>query len=324
MRYTHVLNYVASTIWAILPAKLSEIFAVLATRAAGHEFTDSEIRARLGDDRSIGRTSESPSRRLAVLPIHGTIAHRIGSMADSSGGISCERIARYFRQAVADDTIDTVLLDIDSPGGTVPGVSELAAEIYAARPRVRIVAAVNDHCCSAAYWLAAQAHEIVSIPSGTAGSIGVFAAHTNLQKALEKEGVEITLLQYGTRKTEGNPFQPLSDETRAHLQRQIDQAGTQFVADVARGRGLSPAQVRERYGDGRCFIGDDAVRAGLVDRIELPDQTVARLVAAPELQATLQAKRVELARAMLAPQYAAQRRALAAALAGGHSRPRDL
>lgn len=275
MKYPHIVSYVANTIWAITPEKLHELLAVLAFRAAGHEFSAEEIQARIGTP-----PAAAPARRgaVAVLPIRGVIAHRAGGLEESSGGSSTERIQSQFRQLLADDQVGTILLDVDSPGGTVPGVAELAETIAAARGQKPIVAMANSMMASAAYWIASQADEIVSIPSGTIGSIGVFTAHQDLSRALELEGIKVTLLSAGKFKTEGNPFGPLSDEARGVIQARVDAAYDNFVKAVASGRGASQKAVRDGYGQGRALSAPDALKAGLIDRIGTMDETIGRLV----------------------------------------------
>lgn len=277
MKYERVLAYVAETPWAILPAKLHEVLSVLAYRAAGHEFTAAEIRARIGEP-----SGSAPAMKrgggVAVLPIRGVIAHRGGSLEESSGGTSTERLTAMLRQVVADDSIGTIVLDVDSPGGTVPGVHELAAEIFAARGSKRIVAVANSVMASAAYWLASQADEIVSIPSGLVGSIGVFAAHEDVSGALEKEGIKVTLVSYGKYKTENNPFEALTAEGLAQMQGRVNQAGDRFVADVARGRGVSVSAVRNGFGQGRALSATEARSVGLIDRIGTLDSVVANSI----------------------------------------------
>jgi len=275
MRYERIARYVAETLWAITSEKMADLLSVLAYRASGQEFTPEEIKARIGDGG--GNSGPSQDGTVAVVPIRGVIAHRMGGMDESSGGTSTERIGAMLTQIAADPSIKTILYDIDSPGGTVPGVQELAAQMFALRGVKRQVAQVNSMAASAAYWLASQADEIVSIPSGVAGSIGVFAAHEDLSAALEKEGVKVSLISAGKYKVAGNPFEPLSEDERAVLQARVDTAYTQFVKDVARGRGVTPAAVRGGYGEGRVLDAKDAKAAGLIDRIATMDETIARL-----------------------------------------------
>jgi ClpP class serine protease len=99
---------------------------------------------------------------------------------------------------------------------------------------------------------------------------------------LGKEGVKVTLVKFGEFKVENNPFEDLTANGLDQLQRRVNQAGEQFVADVARGRGKTPAFVRSHYGDGRVFSGRDAVAAGLVDRMSTLDDVLAETAAAPD------------------------------------------
>ena len=285
MKYSHIARYVAETPWAILPSKLTELLSVLAFRAAGHEFTAEEIEARLGDSGASGQALQAAAgarpaagRDIAIIPVRGVIAHRMGSMDDTSGGTSCERIGALIDQVAGDPNIPTIVYDFDTPGGTVPGVQELAAKMFALRGEKTQIAMINGMACSAGMWLAAQCDEIVSIPSGLAGSIGVFTAHEDLSAALEKEGITITLISAGKYKTENNPFEPLTDEGRAVLQGRVDAAYGQFVKDVARGRGVSAADVRKGYGEGRALSAKDAKAAGLIDRIATMDEVIGKLV----------------------------------------------
>ena len=276
MKYTRIAQYVSDALWAITPVKLAELVSVLAFRAAGHEFTPEEIQARVGDGQ--GNPRQSSPRGVAIIPIRGVLANRMSGMEDSSGGASAEQIGAMVDQVAADPNIGTILYDIDSSGGTVPGISELAAKMFALRGQKKQIAQVNDRAASAAYWLASQCDEIVSIPSGTAGSIGVFSAHQDLSKALEQEGINVTLISAGKHKLEGSPFAPLTDEAKAVMQARVDDAYAQFVKDVARGRGVSQMSVRDGYGHGRALGAKDALKAGMIDSIGTMDTTLARLV----------------------------------------------
>jgi signal peptide peptidase SppA len=278
VKYQNVVGYVGSTQWAMLPAKMQELLSVLAFRAAGHTFTPEEIKARIGD----GSESPTPTSRgaIAIIPLRGVIAHRMGTMDESSGGMSAERFAAMVRAAAADPNVGTILIDCDSPGGTIPGVPEAADAVYQARDSKRVVAVANSMMASAAYWIASQANEIVAIPSaieGKIGSIGAFFVHQDLSQALENEGIKTTLIYAGDHKVDGSPFAPLSDERKAELQAMADATHLQFMKTVARGRGVSLSAVRSGFGQGRALSAVDAKAAGMVDRIEPFDQTIARL-----------------------------------------------
>lgn len=286
MKYIHVLAYVAQTPWAILESKMDDLLEVLAYRAAGHVFTAEEIQARLGPPAP--SAAPNAGEGVAIIPLRGVIAHRMGSMSESSGGMSAERFTAMMQQAAADPRVAAILIDVDSPGGTIPGVLEAADAVYQARETKKVVAIANSVMASAAYWIASQAHELVAIPSAldpSIGAIGAFMVHQDVSAALEKEGIKTTVIKAGKFKAEGL-FEPLSDDRRASLQAVVDGAYAQFVKAVARGRGVAPADVRGGYGEGRALTASDALRAGLIDRIATMDETIARL-ASPQARARI-------------------------------------
>lgn len=216
---------------------------------------------------------------IAVIPIHGMIEHRSSFLLDVFGGTSIEDIRSSLRAAVADPQVSSIVLDIDSPGGGVAGVTELAAEIRAARSSKRIVAVANTTAASAAYWLAAQADHVLVTPSGQVGSIGIFAIHAEMSKALEAEGVTVSIIKAGERKTDGNEYEPLSDAARAEMQSRADTYHASFLSDIAKGRRVPPATVAT-YGDGSVFLAGAALKAGLVDGIGTIDDAL-RLASRP-------------------------------------------
>ena len=131
---------------------------------------------------------------------------------------------------------------------------------------------------SAAYWIATAADEVVVSPSGQVGSIGVFAAHEDISKALEDEGVAVTLVSAGKFKTEGTPFQPLSSDARAKMQQMVDEFYGMFTNAVARNRDVATSTVKNGFGEGRMVLAQDAVSAGMADGVATLDQTLARLL----------------------------------------------
>lgn len=280
MKDFNILSYVGRSLWAITEDKWSEMVPALIRHAKGTKLTDDELQAFMG-----GRDAEPAQVRkqgdaVAIVPIRGVIAHRMDAMSASSGGASCEGIKAMLQKAFAEESVGTIVLDVDSPGGTVAGCTELAGWLFEAKGRgtKKVIAVANEEMCSAAYWIASQADEIVAIPSADVGSIGVFAAHKDISEALAKEGIKITLIKSEKFKTEGNPFEPLSDEAAARLQARVDDAGLTFRKDVGRGRGITAAQVRAQYGAGLSFSATDALAAGLIDRIGTMDDVIGKLV----------------------------------------------
>jgi len=197
----------------------------------------------------------------------GTIFPRGSMLAEFFGGMTPDRFSGLLQAAAKDQSVTRIVIDVDSPGGAVAGVPELAAEIRAARGAKPITAVANGLAASAAYWLATQADEVVITPSGEVGSIGVFAAHIDMSRALDQAGITPTLISAGKYKTEGNPYQPLSDEARAAIQARVDDFYGMFVKDVAKGRGVSVDAVRFTFGEGRTVGARQAVDLGMADRV---------------------------------------------------------
>jgi len=300
VRYRHIVREVARKPWAMLPSTLAVMVDLLRYRSAGHRLTRAEIDERIseGQSRSAARRGAArPAGSVAVIPLYGIIAARAAAFqsVSSPNGTSVEEFTQMFRAALADDGVDSILIEIDSPGGSVDLVPELAAEVRAARGKKPIVAIANTLAASAAYWIGSQADELVVTPSGEVGSVGVYAAHEDLSGALEQEGVKVTLISAGKFKTEGNPFEPLSEEALAYFQSQVDDFYSMFVADVAKGRGVAVGDVRDGYGQGRVVSAADAVKAGMADRVATFDDTVARMMrgTAPARRAALEGATVE-------------------------------
>ena len=279
LKYQRIIRAVGATVWGIVPQRLCDIMEVLTFKAQGGELSAEEIRAYVGDKVAAAPRAQTTTGGIAVLSIRGIIAHRIEQVDEISGpgGTSVERFAQRFREAMANDAIGTIVLDIDSPGGSVDGVPELAAEILAARESKRIVAVANTLAASAAYWIGSAASEFSVTPSGEVGSIGVFAAHSDLSRRLEMQGKQVTLIHAGKYKVEGNPFEPLSDEARADVQARVDEVHAMFTKAIAKGRGVEPAAVRGGFGEGRTLGAKAALGERMVDRIETLDEAISRL-----------------------------------------------
>lgn len=275
-RYENVLTFVAGSVWAMEPAALAIILGIIGERAGGYEPTPEEIRERIGvvERAEADMAADSPVR---LIDVNGPIIPRANMFSEMSGATSSEALQAEIRDAAASEDVKSILLRIDSPGGSAFGMPELAAEIRAARDVKPVVAVADAKAASAAYSIAAQASELYVTPSGMVGSIGVYSAHDDISSMQEKLGVKTTLVSAGTYKTEGNPFEPLTEEARAEIQSKVDAFYEMFVSDVAKGRGVPVKTVKEDFGQGRMVLARDAVAAGMADGIATFDQTLARL-----------------------------------------------
>lgn len=259
-----LLAELRSSIWAIEPERLRAFAAHVAEgtlpEAAGRE---QQKRVMAG--------------AVAVLPLVGEIFPKENIWTYFGFGTAASSFARQLREALNDDAVGAVLIDVDSPGGLVAGTPELADAIFSMRGSKPIVATADYLMASAAYWIASAADEIVAAPTAIVGSIGVISMHSDYSRMLEQFGLDITLITAGEHKAEANPFQPLSEDDRSAVQARVDEYYAMFTRAVGKHRGVSPADVRNGYGEGRVLTATAAKAAGMVDRIETLEQTLARL-----------------------------------------------
>jgi signal peptide peptidase SppA len=275
----HLLSFCIEQPWAITRPMLAVVANVLGRRLAATHAELAEVRAAVAP--MPRRTDIGPAPGVAVIPIHGVIAPRMNMMSDISGGTSYHQVRNLLSLAVADPSIRTIVLDLDTPGGSCAGAPECAAAIRAARLKKPIIASVEYQACSAGFWLASSATEIVMAPSAQVGSIGVFTMHEDLSKALEQLGVNVSVISAGKYKTEGSPVAPLSPEARARIQHLVNSTYGRFVADVATGRGITPAAVRAGYGEGAVVTAEDALALGMVNAIATFEGTLERVLTTP-------------------------------------------
>ena len=277
-----------SPVWGVRPETLSVMAGLL--RA-----TEPQVQAALGAAEPPESEAQTTGT-IAVIPLRGLITPRPSLMSLLFGGGGGLQVFRSdLRAAVADDDIDSILIDIDSPGGSTALVAETAAEIRQARRSKPITAIANTIAASAAYWLGSQANEFVVTPSGEVGSIGVFALHEDWSGFDAKAGISTTIVSAGKYKAETHPAKPLSDDAKAHLQESVDDYFGLFLADVAKGRSATAAKVRDGFGEGRMVTAKRAVELGMADRVATYEQTLTALASAPS-----EGRRAELERAPLA------------------------
>jgi signal peptide peptidase SppA len=303
VKYSRIVAEFYRRVWALREETLVSMQDLIRQQSAGVKWSVEEIRERIAaanlasgylghqsmearyivgfDDEPMpmlaaGKRNAAAKGSVAVIPMTGIISHRMSMMSEISGGGggSTQALTAQFRQALEDGNCKAIVFDVDSPGGSVEGVTELASEIYEARKTKPITAVCNAMACSAAYWLASAASDVVCTPSGQCGSIGVYMMLQDESEALKNEGIKITILKAGKYKAEGHPAEPLTDDARNFLQSQVDTVYGMFVKAVAQQRGVSQARVRDGMGQGRSLLATDAVKAGLADRVGTLDDVL--------------------------------------------------
>ena len=234
-----------------------------------------------------GQTPFAMVDGVAVIEVSGVLVHRGAWIGQSSGQTSYEGIAAQLAVATTDPAVRGIALEIDSFGGEVAGVFDLADAIRATRTAKPVWAFVAEHAFSAGYALASQADRIILPRTGAVGSIGVVVMHADLSGQLSDAGVTVTLIHSGSHKVDGNPYQPLPDPVRARIQAEIDSIRALFAETIAAGRGRNLTAEAALATEAECFRGAEAVAAGLADEVSDPASAFAAFAAAVNGRSTI-------------------------------------
>ena len=207
---------------------------------------------------------------LATVRIHGTMLRQVSPRQKAIAAIcgvrlcSMEETAAALLQAAADPVVHTILLDIDSPGGTVNGTPELAQVVRTIAKDKHIYAFTAGQCCSAAYWVASQADVIYAAPSATVGSIGVILPVVDSSALYDRCGLKMEVFSAGKYKSTGMDGTSLTEEQRNRLTQQVNDTWARFKQAVTRRRSISEADM-----EGQTFYGLDAREHHLIDACAL-------------------------------------------------------
>lgn len=263
-----LINVVQDKIWAIRTGKLEEINAYIEARLKKPE----QIKALDFEAKQANAKPEYVydydvlENGTAVISVVGPISKRFNMLQAACGGVSTELLQNTIHKALADEKVNSLILDIESPGGEVDGTKELADFIYNSRGEKPIIAFCNGMMCSAAYWIGSAADKIVTTETGIIGHIGVVSAHYDISKAREMEGVKVTEIYAGKYKRIASSEKPLTAEGKEHLQNMVDDIYAIFVDSVARNRGVSVDEAL-KMADGKEYLGINALKVGLADKL---------------------------------------------------------
>jgi len=266
--------------WAIMANRFEQIIDIYNAHIVGPKIDIAALEARLG--KPLGRNRREligqVTDGVAVLDLEGPLAKRMSSVSAACEGTSTNLIFDYFTQALEDPSVKAIVLNIDSPGGTVDGTMDLARAIYAARGRKPIVALADGCMCSAAYWIGAACDSVwLANDTTVAGSIGVVCTHVDRSEAYKKAGLVVTEITAGEFKRVLTDTKPLTKEGKDFLKSMADDIYTLFVEDISTFRGVPVGQVLDQMAEGRVFMGQKAIAAGLADGVSSLDALISSL-----------------------------------------------
>lgn len=192
--------------------------------------------------------------------------HGVGVVELTGEILTADRFRESLERLQNNDSIKSIVVRIDSPGGAVGASEEIYELIKAARKKKPVVCSLGNFAASGGLYAAAGCEKVVTHRGTITGSIGVILMMPNVTQVLDKVGVGMTVIKSGALKDVGSPFRPMTAEDRAMFQGVVDQAYEQFLTTVAEGRKLEVDVVR-KFADGRIILGEKAVQLGLADEI---------------------------------------------------------
>jgi signal peptide peptidase SppA len=257
-------NYATGTPWAMTEPSLDTVLTIAKREQDSIEAITERLGRPLEHSHQITMYGQT-----AVLPVTGPLFRYANLFTAISGATSYEVLARELGQALDNPAVQSIILDIDSPGGEVNGCAELANLIYQARERKPIIAYCSGDAASGAYWIASSCERIVISETASLGSIGVVGIY---KRSNDAEQFEIVSSQSPYKRLD-----PQDEGDRARLQSRIDALADIFIGAVAKHRGLDPPTVKAQFGQGDLLIGAQAVSQDLADSISTLDQTLQEL-----------------------------------------------
>ncbi len=216
---------------------------------------------------------------IGVIEIHGAMTYKeVEGICGEVDGCSYEGILEDFEEMI-DAGATTIVMDIASGGGQGSHVFEYIEEVrkLCDENNIQLFAYIDECACSAAYAWACIADEVISNPSGQAGSIGVLIALLDTSKAEEKMGIKRIYITAGDEKVPFAADGSFKESFLADLQDQVDKLGTQFVNHVAKYTGLSPETILGFQA--KCFDAEESLQNGLVNNIMTKSEFAAYVAA---------------------------------------------
>jgi signal peptide peptidase SppA len=279
-------SYPLEAVMAIDPMSFDQVFSTL----AGHE---GGLQSRLSAERDSESKPYRMVRSTAQIDIMGPLARRgyEGWFWSIDG---YDFIESRFAAALADPTVESVVLHIDSPGGAASGVFETAARMRAMAKASgkKVVAYADDMAASAAYALATAADEIYLPESGIVGSIGVLGVLAEQSVMLQKLGINVRVVTTGQQKADGHPAVALTEDVVKRYQARVDHLGDLFFALVAEARNMTPRDVKRL--EAGVFQGAAAKAAGLADGVMSFAEVLDTMTSASNAGQTSGKERVEM------------------------------
>lgn len=261
--HPRIMEAICAEPWAITESALRQIAAIAQGSSDMHAVALKRAERLQNAERAGVRDG------VAVIGVTGPVFRYANLFTEMSGATALAELARDLQVAVEDPSVRAILLNMDTPGGQATGIAEFSAAIRAATERKPVWAYVGDMAASAGYWMATGASRIVSSRTGTVGSVGALLT-VDVRK--DDNRVEIVSSQSPNKRADVT-----TEAGRAQVQQWVDALAGVFIADVAKHRGTTEANVLETYGQGGIVFAPDALKVGMVDALGSFESTLAEL-----------------------------------------------
>lgn len=260
MNLYRIQNLLYNKPWLITPSVHQSLVKQFESHMEGKKAFDMPMPEDEDEDDMLEEAVLEMVSKVAIIKIDGIIGKHLSMMETMCGGVDCDAISQELQSATDDPEIETVVLYINSPGGTVTGVRELGELIAKCKDKKSIVGYTDTMAASAAYWLASQCTSFYCAASADVGSIGVYCLLLDESVALANEGLKVNAISAGKYKLMGASFKPLTDEERAMFQADVDKTYAQFKEAITSSRDIEDEDMQ-----GQVFDGETAVMKNLAD-----------------------------------------------------------
>jgi signal peptide peptidase SppA len=284
-----IVEYISNQQWAIQIGLLEQMVKIVDRHISGVKLSADEVAEAIGKSDTEGDVVDRDDNyyvldgSVGVVPVSGVIAKysRMVNGVSQPRGSSIEMLNKQLDRAMDDDSVKSILLHIESPGGSIAGLMDFADNVFEASKQKPVIAFADDLACSAAYWIGSQASEFYANKSAVVGSIGVYSLLLDSSGAYEKAGLKMHIVRSGENKGVGAQGIEITDEQVSTIQTVIDAHYEGFIGAILRGRadkGLVEDKLR-KVADGRVLTAAQAKRAKLIDGIKTFDSVINKISA---------------------------------------------
>lgn len=242
----------------------------LENQLAGNQFIEQLLGTSSEETVLQGTDTEN---RILVLPIKGVLATENAKMLQEGS------VVNKLDAALTDPTIKGILLEVDSPGGTVYESARIWEKIQEIQEEtdIQIYTSMGTVAASGGYYVAASSDKIFAAEETMTGSIGVISDYVNIRELEEKLGIKHEIIKSGEHKDIGSMNREMTEEEREINQTQVDEFFEKFVDVIVQGRGMSEEKVYN-LADGQVYTGKQALENGLIDEIGYYEEALTSMI----------------------------------------------